>query len=181
MKLQSCVVVLLPGILILPMMAYSAASDVDFQGTLVAEPCTVATGGDGENVVVDFGTIPDKNFYFYSPPRTWPQSFDILLKDCDLSLGSQVKLTFTGPEDGEQTGRLAVSSGDGVSHVAVGIQDADDRDVAINRQTPSYQLNTGTTVLRFKSYIQASDAGVKNHSIGNGHFEAVTTFVLEYP
>ncbi|WP_312757569.1 fimbrial protein [Pantoea brenneri] len=171
--------VLLSVMLHMPVQA--ASSDVDFKGTLVAEPCTVATGGDGENVLVDFGTIPDKNFYFYTPPRTWQFPFHILLKDCDLSLGSQVKVTFTGTEDAEQPGLLALSSRNGVDHLAIGIQAADGGDIAVNQQTKGYALNSGTTELKFSSYIQASDAGVKNRTVGKGTFEAVTTFLLEYP
>ena len=68
-----------------------------------------------------------------------------------------------------------------MSHVAVGIQENDGTDIAINKQTKSYPLNAGVTELRFKSYIQASSDGVKNHSIGFGKFEAAASFIIEYP
>lgn len=160
---------------------HAASSDVDFEGTLVAEPCVVATGGDGDNVVVDFGTIAQKTFYSTYGRRTWLQSFHILLTECDLSLGKEVKIAFIGAEDGEQPGLLAVTSNTGVSHVAIGLQTASGNDLDINKQTNAYTLNTGNTQLNFKVYVQASTEGVKNKSVGMGAFEAVSTFELEYP
>lgn len=160
---------------------YAASSEVDFEGTLVAEPCVVAAGGEGENVVVDFGTITQKTFYSAYGQRTWLQPFHILLTECDLSLGKEVKIAFTGTEDGEQPGLLAVTSSSGVAHVAVGLQTASGNSLEINEQTDAYNLNTGNTQLNFKAYVQASDEGVKNKSVGMGAFEAVSTFELEYP
>lgn len=157
------------------------SSDVDFKGTLVAEPCVVSPGGDGDNVVVDFGTIPDKTFYSIYGRRTWLQPFHILLTQCDTSLGKDVKITFTGQEDAEQPGLLAVTSNTGVKHVAVGLQTHTGEDLPFNKQTQGYTLYNGNTQLNFKAYIQASDEGVTKHSVGRGMFEAVSTFELEYP
>ena len=157
------------------------SADVDFKGILVAEPCVVAPGGDGDNVVVDFGTIPEKTFYSIYGRRTWLQAFHILLTECDTTLGKEVKITFTGTEDAEQPGLLAVTSSSGVKHVAIGFQTHSGADLPLNTQTQGYVLNTGDTQLNFKAYVQASDEGVANHSVGRGAFEAVSTFELEYP
>lgn len=157
------------------------SADVDFKGTLVAEPCVVAPGGDGDNVVVDFGTIPEKMFYSIYGRRTWLQPFHILLTECDTTLGKEVKITFTGTEDAEQPGLLAVTSGSGVQHIAVGLQTYTGVDLPFNKQTQGYTLYEGNTQLNFKAYVQASDEGVANHSVGRGEFEAASTFELEYP
>lgn len=153
---------------------------VTFQGALVSEPCTVAAGSDGDNVVVDFGTIAEKTFYAAGSRRTWLQPFHILLKDCDLTLGRSVKITFTGTEDGEQPGLLAVT-GSGVGHVAVGLETPAGQALAFNQASEAYTLQTGSTQLDFKAYVQASNEGVKARSVGRGTFEAVSTFALEYP
>ncbi|MBM7016677.1 type 1 fimbrial protein [Enterobacter cloacae] len=157
------------------------SADVDFKGTLVAEPCVVSSGPEGDNVVVDFGTISDKTFYSIYGRRTWLQSFHILLTECDTTLGKEVKITFTGTEDVEQPGLLAVNSSSGVKHVAIGLQTHKGEDLQLNTQTQGYTLYTGNTQLDFKAYVQASNEGVKNHSVGRGTFEAVSTFELEYP
>ncbi|WP_270655273.1 fimbrial protein [Enterobacter bugandensis] len=160
--------------------ALAASSEVDFKGKLVAEPCLVAAGGDAENVVVDFGTISGKTFYSISGRRTWLKPFHILLHDCDLTLGTSVKITFLGAEDTEQPGLLAVTSTSGVSHVAVGLKTETGKDLNFNSPSDAYLLSSGNTELKFKAYIQASDDGVKNRSVGFGSFEAITTFRLEY-
>lgn len=157
------------------------STDVDFKGVLVSEPCVVTPGGDGDNVVVDFGTIEEREFYSVYGHRTWLQPFHILLTNCDTALGKEVKITFTGTEDTEQPGLLAVTSNTGVKHVAIGLQTHTGDDLPLNKQTPAYILNTDNTQLDFKAYLQASDDGVTNHSVGRGIFEAVSTFALEYP
>lgn len=157
------------------------SADVDFKGSLVAEPCIVSPGGEGDNVVVDFGTIPEKTFYSIYGRRTWLQAFHILLTECDTSLGKEVKITFTGAEDAEQPGLLAVSSSSGVKHIAIGLQTYTGEELPFNKQTQGYTIYNGNTQLNFKAYVQASDEGVSNHSVGRGAFEAVSTFELEYP
>ena len=156
-------------------------AEIEFGGTLVAEPCVVAPGGDGNNVVVDFGTIPDKIFYSTYGHRTWLQPFHILLTGCDMTLGQEVKITFSGAEDSEQPGLLAINSSSGVKHLAIGLQTNLDTDLLFNKQTPAYALRENNTQLNFKAYIQASEEGVRNKSVGLGYFDAVATFELEYP
>lgn len=179
MKERLLTVIILYGLM--QTSAQAASSDVDFKGTLVAEPCTVATGSDGDNVVVDFGTIAEKTFYSTNGRRTWLQPFHILLKDCDLTLGKTVKTTFTGTEDGEQPGLLAVTSSNGVAHVAIGLQTSDGTDLEVNTATQAQTLSAGSTQLNYKAYVQASDEGVRSKSVGLGTFEAISTFELEYP
>ena len=157
------------------------SADVDFKGVLVSEPCVVTPGGDGDNVVVDFGTIEERIFYSVYGRRTWLQPFHILLTNCDTALGKEIKITFTGTEDAEQPGLLALTSSVGVKHVAIGLQTHTGDELPLNKQTQAYTLNTGNTQLDFKAYLQASDDGVTNHSVGRGVFEAVSTFSLEYP
>lgn len=176
MRMKTVILSIIMYSLVLSLHSQAAESDINFRGTLISEPCTVTEN----DIVIDFGTIPNKNFYDYMPPRTWLKSFQVALKDCDLSLGNQVKVMFTGMEDAEQHGRLAVT-GIGVKNIAVGIQGINGKDIPINKQTESYPLSAGTTILKFKSYIQASSAGIKNHAVGLGSFEATASFVLEYP
>lgn len=159
----------------------AASSNVDLKGTLVAEPCNIVVGNDGDNVVVDFGTIAEKTFYSISSRRTWLQPFHIQLEDCDLSLGKEVKLTFTGTADDEQDGLLAITSNTGVGHIAIGLQTATGAKLLFNKQTDAYPLNKGKVQLDFKAYVQASDEGVRNKNVGRGTFDAISTFELEYP
>ena len=161
--------------------AIAGTADIKLFGTLVAEPCILGDGGDGKDITVDFGTIPAKNFYSIYSNRTWTQKFKIVLLECDLTLGNLVKVTFNGTEDAEQPGLLAITSVDGVQHIALGIESEAGIELPINQQTNAYTLNSGTTELNFMAYVQASETGVKNKDIGFGNFNAVASFSLEYP
>lgn len=178
-RAYTTLIILLTGML--TNRAWASSSEVEFKGVLVAEPCMVATGNNGENVVVDFGTIENKTFYSKSGRRTWLQPFHIILKDCDLTLGKEVKITFIGAEDSEQPGLLAITSSMGVEHLAVGLMTSAGKELGLNKQTSAYDLSAGDTQLNFKAYVQASDEGIKNRSIGFGAFEATSTFEVEYP
>ncbi|MGC1004656.1 type 1 fimbrial protein (plasmid) [Pantoea agglomerans] len=172
---------LLAGLCIAASSGVMAEPTVNFKGTLQVQPCELAPGRDGENVEVDFGTISEKTFYSGSSPRTGLQPFHILLTECDPSLTKEVRITFTGAEDSEQPGLLALTSASGVAHIAVGLQTSTGTDLPLNKQTPGYALTAGSTQLSFKAYIQASDEGVSHQSVGRGTFRAVSTFELEYP
>ena len=156
--------------------ARAGESNVDFTGQLVEDPCTVAAGPDGDAVEVAFGTIPDNMLYLHK--RTWTETFHITLQDCDLTLGTKVHLTFTGSEDSEQPGLLAVTGA--ATHVAVGLLTADGRAIPLNKQTNDFILSKGNTTLQFGAYVQASVTGIKAHTIGRGDFTAITTFEIEY-
>ncbi|MBK0469655.1 fimbrial protein [Klebsiella aerogenes] len=160
---------------------YAGSANIKLSGSLVSEPCILGDGQNGKDITVDFGTIPAKNFYSIYSNRTWTQNFKIVLLDCDLTLGNLVKITFNGTEDAEQPGLLAITSVDGVQHIALGIESEAGIELPVNQETSAYTLKTGTTELNFMAYVQASEYGIKNKAIGFGNFNAVATFSLEYP
>ncbi|CAK6501223.1 Fimbrial adapter PapK (plasmid) [Pantoea sp. Nvir] len=178
-KMISTIITLLTSLICMPSQGSSplAESEIEFGGTLVAEPCIVTSGSDGDNVVVDFGTIADRTFYSGSGRRTWLQPFHILLTECNTMLSKEVKIMFRGAEDAEQPGLLA----SGIKHIAIGLQTESGTALPFNKQTQPYTLQNGNTQLNFKAYVQASEEGVRNQSIELGAFDAVSTFELEYP
>ncbi|HAV1840558.1 TPA: type 1 fimbrial protein [Enterobacter hormaechei subsp. steigerwaltii] len=173
---------ILGGILVILMPAFASAaeSSIGFKGTLVEDPCTIAPGPDGESVEVNFGNVPDKNLYRMAEGHSWKEKFHILLQDCDLSLGTKVKVTFTGPEDSEQPGLLALSNKSGARHVAVAITKFDGTLIPLNKQTDGYILSKGTTELVFAAYLSSPQSAIRNHTIGLGTIDATATYILEY-
>lgn len=159
---------------------WAGESHIGFKGTLVEDPCTVAPGPDGKNIEVNFGNVPNKNLYHLAEGRSWKEKFQIQLLDCDLSLGAKVKVTFSGPEDPEQPGLLALNNSSGAMHVAVAITDSDGTLIPLNRQTDAYSLNKGTTALDFSAYLSTTQDAIKKHDIGLGTVMATATFMLEY-
>lgn len=57
----------------------TAAENMRFHGTLVAEPCVIQPGD--EDIPLDFGTIVDK--YLYLNTRSHSQTFALHLTECD--------------------------------------------------------------------------------------------------
>ncbi|MDI3206654.1 fimbrial protein [Pseudomonas shahriarae] len=58
-------------------------------------------------MTLDFGTVTDK--YLYINQRTPGQTFEIRLTECDASLGKTVKVAFSGIENPNLSGLLAVA------------------------------------------------------------------------
>lgn len=164
-------------------LSLAGESDVTFKGRLTQESCTVASGSDGEAVEVDFGSIPDT--FLYQHQRTATKKFIIQLLDCDLTLGSTVNVSFSGTEDAEQAGLLAVTGE--ATHIAVALTGRDGQSIVFgvqplpsDDQSGKYSLNSGVTTLEFGAYVQASNGALAAHNIGIGKFAAVANFTLDY-
>lgn len=158
--------------------ACRADSQVDFDGTLVEDPCTLAVGTQGTEQTVDFGTVINK--YLYANTRSPVQTFTILLQDCDTSLGKTVSFIFHGTEDTTQPGLLALDPTSGAQGVAIGLASADGTPLPINEDSGIFTLNDGDTQISFQTYVQASPAAIANSAIVVGEFSATATFEMVY-
>lgn len=155
-----------------------ADSQVDFDGTLVKDPCTLSVGALGEDKVVDFGTIINK--YLYTNGHSPVQSFTILLQDCDTSLGNTVSFIFKGVEDIDQPGLLALDSTSGAKGVAIAINNANGTPVALNENSAESTLEDGDNQVTFQAYVKASPTALANSTITLGEFNATATFEMAY-
>ncbi|HGM5490600.1 TPA: fimbrial protein [Serratia fonticola] len=147
-----------------------ADTHVDFEGTLVADPCLVSPGS--ENQIVDFRFVPAKTFINHL--RTAPEKFSILLIDCDLTLGKIVKVTFSGNEDIAQPGLFSVE-GD-AKGIAIYLEDDQANQIKPEQEMRPISLIEGETQLNFKAYLQGPDFSL----VEEGDFYAAVTFYLEY-
>ncbi|NIG46418.1 type 1 fimbrial protein [Enterobacter sp. Acro-832] len=147
-----------------------ADTDVEFSGTLVADPCVVDT--DSQEQEIDFGNIASKTFINHE--STAPKDFRIRLLECDLTLGTQVSVTFLGDESLTQPGAFAVT-GD-AKGIAVRIEDAEGRTVAPNRAHGAGDLLQGETVLAYRARVTAKNVS----EVTEGEFMAVATFALDW-
>ncbi|WP_421512472.1 fimbrial protein (plasmid) [Enterobacter sp. JS8-1] len=153
-------------------LSFSAVADTDlqFKGVLISDPCIVDT--DSEEQVVEMGTIAAKTFINHQ--RSAPKNFKILLKECDLSLGNTVSVTFDGKEDISQPGTFAVT-GD-ASGVAIALEDTNGKPIKPGEELKPVQLYQGETVLNYVAYVQGSDFS----KVKEGAFESKAVFFLEY-
>ena len=153
-----------------------AADNMVFHGALVAEPCTLRPGD--EDISLDFGPVIDK--YLYSYGRTQTKRFELVLQECDISLGNTVKVTFSGTGSTALPGLLALNDVSQASGIALGIETGDGKPVPLNKAAPPYLLSRGGNVLQFQAYIQGEPQAIAQKKINPGAFSAVATFAIEY-
>lgn len=159
--------------------SWSAQSEtVQFDGTLVEDACEVYPGD--ENIELDFGTVIDK--YLCINTRTHSQPFTIRLINCDLVLGREVQVTFTGTESTALPGLLALNTGSQASGIAIGLETENGEQIKVNKSKDYIQqLHTGDgNNLNLKAYVQGELNALLTKTLGRGAFEATTTFMLEY-
>ncbi|TBL69152.1 type 1 fimbrial protein [Hafnia alvei] len=152
--------------------AVALENNVLISGTLVTEPCTIDPSHS--DIPLNFGSVIKKYFDLY--PRTESELFQIILIECDTSLGQHATVTFTGNESLSLSGLLQPDNGD-VHGIAIGIEQADGTALPLNQPTPLYQLSDGTTTLTLKSYI----AKEPEQTVIAGPFTATATFAVSYP
>ncbi|OCQ53798.1 Major MR/P fimbria protein precursor [Photorhabdus australis subsp. thailandensis] len=156
--------------------AVQAADNMRFYGALVEEPCTIQPGD--EDIKLDFGTIAEK--YLYQHGRTNSELFQLRLSGCDISVGKSIKLTFSGIENTQLPGLLALGAGSLASGIAIGMETAEGKRLPLNKEGDTYPLKEGETLIELKAYVQAEPAAIANQTIKRGTFHAVATFNLNY-
>lgn len=164
---------LLAALMAGPLLA--ARENVHLYGTLVAEPCVIPPGD--EEIPLDFGTIIDK--YLYLNTRTQGQAFQIHLEECDLKLGTTVRVTFSGIESRALPGLLALDGSSEASGIAIGLETSA-KLLPINQASDRSLLLEGSSIIALKAYVQGEPDALKEQSIERGAFSAVATFHLEY-
>lgn len=153
------------------------AETVEFDGTLVEDACEVYPGD--ESIELDFGTVVDK--YLYLNTKTHSQPFTIRLINCDLVLGREVKVTFSGNENMALSGLLAIDTGSQASGIAIGLETDNGTALPINTGNYTQNLYSGNgNNLNFKAYVQGEPLALQMKTIGRGEFLATATFELNY-
>lgn len=164
------------GLLLLSSFAVHAGDNMLFRGALVAEACVIPPGE--ENLQLDFGTVIDK--YLYLNQRTLGQPFAIHLTTCDLSQANTLTVTFSGNENRQLPGLLALDSSSQANGIAVGIETRQGKPLPLNLAGQKSILMAGSNLIAFKAYIQGEPEAIAQKTIERGPFSAVATFRLEY-
>lgn len=167
---RSCLALSLAAALIAGTSVVDADTQVEFSGALVSEPCQIAVGDEEQQV--DFRAIAAKTFI--SHPRSAPARFSIRLAECDLSLGTQVSVTFSGQEDSSQPGTFAVTGE--AKGVAIALGDGEGKDLQPEVPQKPVALQEGDVVLDYQAWVQALDF----ERVTEGEFTALVTFFLDY-
>jgi type 1 fimbria pilin len=168
-------------LLLVPLLVFSrvvtAADNMRLYGVLVAEPCVIPPG-QGE-IQLDFGSIMDKELY--QNQRTLGQRFELKLEECDLSLGNVVTVTFTGIENPQLPGLLALEASSEAKGIAIGLETLAGERLPLGKPSTKYDLQVGSNTLALKAYVQGEAKAIADRTIKRGTFRSVTaTFKLDY-
>ena len=155
--------------------AFAADGALNITGTITDQSCTV--DADSKNKQVALGKIAKEAFTLSKTAGA--KAFNLVLQDCDLSLGKTVKVTFTGAESAALPGLLLPDGGSPLG-IALGIETMAGSPVALNKPSQGYALANGSNSLQLQVYIQGEPAAIAQKSIGLGVFSSVATFALEY-
>ncbi|NLS54882.1 fimbrial protein [Hafnia alvei] len=162
--------------------AESDASPVNavFHGELVEDPCVVST--ESETQDVEFGQREKTFFYIHSDnPVTAPIAFNLILKECDLSLGTKVKVSLIGDDDPEDPGYLRIKGqAEGVAIGLASTQDGTAVAMPINTGMTYFLHDQSDNVLTFQAYLKGNSKRIENRTIVEGDFTAIAEFQLEY-
>lgn len=170
-RLRSCSgmtqAVLLCGALVSPA---QADTDIEFTGTLVADPCQVAMDDDEQQV--EFGSIARRAFLNHD--STAPKPFTIRLVECDPSMADTVSVTFLGDEDEALTGAFATTGE--AKGIAIRLRDSEGHSVEPNTPQAATSVQEGETILAWQAQVTATAM----HEVTEGEFFSTVTFSLAY-
>ncbi|CNC53383.1 exported pilin protein [Yersinia intermedia] len=152
------------------------ADNVRFHGELVAEPCVIPPGE--ENIQLNFGTVIDQ--YLYLNQRTHGQQFELHLTECDLSVANSVRVTFSGKENLNLPGLLALDAASQATGIAIGMETLAGKLLPLNLAGQKYPLAKDSNLITFKVYVKGEPQAITHQSIKHGPFSAVATLSLEY-
>ncbi|VEI61921.1 Fimbria A protein precursor [Serratia fonticola] len=169
-------VLAMAGLTLLASFAAVGADNVRFHGALVAEPCVIPPGE--ESLQLDFGTVIDK--YLYLNQRTHGQEFVLHLTECDLSIGTTVQVMFSGTENPNLPGLLALDGASQASGIGIGMETPEGNPLPLNLAGQKYPLTKDSNLIAFKAYVQGEPEAIAHETIERGPFSAVATFSLEY-
>lgn len=151
----------------------SLGGDMQFHGTVVSRPCDIAT--ESEDQVVEMRTVLVK--MLYRNQHSTPESFSIKLLNCKTDVFKTVDIIFSGTEDQELPGHLAISG----EAAGAGIALFDSSGAAIDLGTPvTRSLNEGNNQLDFTAWLVGQPKALENKDISVGKFTAIANFTLSY-
>lgn len=154
-----------------------AADNMRLHGALVSLPCVIAP--ENESVPLDFSVVADK--YLYLNSRIPGQKIQLQLTDCDINVGNTVKVAFSGVENTQLPGFLALSKDSAASGIAIGLETVSGVAIPLNNNQGIVQkLSNGNNVITMQAFVQAEPEAITHHSIGLGPFYATVNFEMTY-
>ncbi|WP_047303678.1 fimbrial protein [Pseudomonas fluorescens] len=148
------------------------ADDVrlDFSGRLIVPACALTVENPEQTV-----KLPESNKKeLMSSGKSRATPFHITVTTC--ATATKLNIRFEGQEEPLLSGALAINGN--ASGVAIGLESAADKPIAINTDTLTHTLSgVAQERLSFNAYL----VKLKGKAIEGGSFSAVANFELTYP
>lgn len=149
---------------------------VSVEATVVKEPCSIRPGD--ETLLLDFGPISLSGLLAEQQTQNLP--FQIHLENCTRDTFKGVRVTFEGMPANELPDYLAISANSEAKGLAIGLVDANQQPLPINKPSSLIKLSKGDVGLQFYTHIRALPSAVKQQKITPGEFNAQATFRIDY-
>lgn len=154
--------------------------DATFHGELVEDPCIISP--DSATQEIDLQRRESAFFYNNaSNPVTTPVPFTLKLKECDVTLGKDLKISLLGEEDTDMPGLLKITGS--ATGIAIGLDSTQNGVITpmpVNQQAKTYTLLPGENTLTFQAWVKGKQKDIANKTIGEGDYTAMVEFGLEY-
>ena len=150
-----------------------ADNNLHFTGNLVANVCTLTLNGNTAAEVV----FPPLSAGDLLSSDSAPVDFSFQLNDCDSSLSSGVRVSFSGNVVSELPGFLMLDAGSTASGIGIGIKTTAGDAVAVNDSAgATFTLTSGNNTLHLNAVVRA----IPGAEIAPGAFSSSATAMFEY-
>lgn len=143
---------------------------INFSGKLIVPPCNLSI--ESPEQTVQLGTFDKRELISAGKSHATP--FHITVNTCETA--SALSISFSGQPEPLLGGALAINGA--ASGVAIGLEQANNKPIAINTDTLTYPLSGATQErLSFNAYLLK----LKDKGIVSGNFTALVNVSVSYP
>lgn len=156
----------------------NAGIDINFKGRFINEACEIDL--DSVDQKIEMGTV--SKISLYGTGHSDPKTFTLQLRKCDPKLLKTVTISFSGTEDSEQKGMLSLGNA-AIKGVALSMNYKEGGIITpldIMNNSKKLTLVDGDNSLTLEAYLNASQDAINNNTVGEGQFNIIATFKLNY-
>lgn len=152
--------------------------DMNFKGIVVAQGCSIIPSS--KNIAVDFKEISTD--ILYREGRSSPEPFVIELQHCSTKVLNSITVTFSGVENINLPGRLAMTplSTGSAKGIGIGFEENDGTAILLNKPSQVVIVTDSKMKLNFKAFVEGEPDALSNRTLQTGAFRATANYTLNY-
>ena len=152
--------------------------DINFKGTVVAQGCSIVPSS--KNIAVDFKEISTD--ILYREGRSSPELFVIELQNCSSKVLNSITVTFSGAENINLPGRLAITplSTGSANGIGIGFEENDGTTILLNEPSKVVTITDSKMNLNFKAFVEGEPDALSKRALQTGAFRATANYTLNY-